>query len=165
MLRKRSRSVQKDQYKGHHLMSDSASESNFQNENLGQKQKSSSFFSVPGLFIGFSIKGDSDSDSVRSPNSPLDYKVVTNLGNPRSGPNGSHSSWNSSKVGLGIVDSLDDVNISSENVVGLSGNGEDWSMLWLKSEEHHLWSSPLGDAFPNRAQKMGDEGGDLEDVV
>ncbi|KAF5177797.1 Fcs-like zinc finger [Thalictrum thalictroides] len=104
-------------------MSDSASDSNFQNENLGQKQKSSSFFSVPGLFVGFSIKGASDSDSVRSPTSPLDYKVVTNLGNPRSGPNGSHKSWNSSKVGLGIVDSLDDVKKPSENAVGLSGSG------------------------------------------
>ncbi|KAF5175193.1 hypothetical protein FRX31_035218 [Thalictrum thalictroides] len=38
-------------------------------------------------------------------------------------------------------------------------------MLWLKSEEHHLWSSPLGDALPNRAQKMGDEGGDLDEVL
>ncbi|XP_043702934.1 FCS-Like Zinc finger 8-like [Telopea speciosissima] len=108
MLRKRSRSIQKDQYKGH-LMSDSASETR---DFLGQKLKSGSFFSVPGLFIGFNTKGSSDSDSARSPTSPLDYKVFANLANPfrspRASPDGPQKSWDCSKVGLGIVDSLKD---------------------------------------------------------
>ncbi|XP_043726294.1 FCS-Like Zinc finger 10-like [Telopea speciosissima] len=108
MLRKRSRSIQKDQYKGH-LMSDSASETS---DVLGQKLKSGSFFSVPGLFVGFNSKGLLDSDSARSPTSTLDYKVFANLGNPfrspRASPDGPQKSWDCSKVGLGILDSLKD---------------------------------------------------------
>ncbi|KAI3848435.1 hypothetical protein MKW92_023095 [Papaver armeniacum] len=124
MLRKRSRSFQKDhQYKGH-LMSDSSSSSSewiYQADVLKQKQKSGSFFSIPGLFVGFNFgKGVSDTtdSSVRSPTSPLDYKFLTTLGNPfRSSLSqdgaggGNQKSWNcggGSKVGLGIVDSLND---------------------------------------------------------
>ncbi|XP_042496156.1 FCS-Like Zinc finger 10-like isoform X2 [Macadamia integrifolia] len=108
MLRKRSRSIQKEQYKGH-LMSDSASDTR---DVMEQKLKSGSFFTVPGLFIGFNTKGLSDSDSARSPTSPLDYKVFANLSNPfrspRASPDGAQKSWDCSKVGLGIVDSLKD---------------------------------------------------------
>ncbi|KAF8407026.1 hypothetical protein HHK36_006150 [Tetracentron sinense] len=112
MLRKRSRSLQKDQYKDH-LMPDSGSESCFQSYVLGQKQKSNSFFSIPGLFVGFSTKGLSDSDSVRSPTSPLDFWGFSNLGNPFRSPRSCHEGnpqriWDCSKVGLGIVDALDD---------------------------------------------------------
>lgn len=121
MLKKRSRSVQKDQYKGH-LMSDSPSDSCLQLEKLGQKQKNTSFFSVPGLLVGFNVKGVSDSDSVRSPTSPLDYKAVSNLGNKKSGLNGSLKSWDCNKVGLGILEALDRVSNSSENVVQSSGS-------------------------------------------
>ncbi|KAJ4952027.1 hypothetical protein NE237_028859 [Protea cynaroides] len=108
MLRKRNRSIQKDQYKGH-LMPDSASDTS---DVLGLKLKSGSFFCVPGLFVGFNNKGLSDSDSARSPTSPLDYRIFANLGNPfrspRASPDGSQKSWDCSKVGLGIVDSLKD---------------------------------------------------------
>ncbi|OUZ99906.1 Protein of unknown function DUF581 [Macleaya cordata] len=123
MLRKRNRSFQKDQYKGH-LMSDSSSESNFQPDFVGQKQKNGSFFSIPGLFVGFNVKGVSDSDSVRSPTSPLDYKFLTNLGNPFRSPSsyqdGTQKSWNCSKVGLGIVDSLNDETKPPGKILGLS---------------------------------------------
>ncbi|KAF9615142.1 hypothetical protein IFM89_022100 [Coptis chinensis] len=138
MLRKRSRSVQKDQYKGHLIMSDSGSESNFQPEKLG---KNTSFFSVPGLFVGFSIKATSDYDSVRSPTSPLDFKLLT--GNSR---NGSPKSWDCSKVGLGIIDSLGDVKKSSEDVVGLSSSrnillGSQMRMNNFPSSQSRLYRS------------------------
>ncbi|MCL7026931.1 hypothetical protein MKW94_010548 [Papaver nudicaule] len=128
MLRKRSRSFQKDhQYKGH-LMSDSSSSSTESIDVLKQKQKNGSFFSIPGLFVGFNfgkgvVSDTADSSSVRSPTSPLDYKFLTTLGNPfRSslsqdggGGGGNQKSWNCGggggggcKVGLGIVDSLND---------------------------------------------------------
>ncbi|XP_043721050.1 FCS-Like Zinc finger 8-like [Telopea speciosissima] len=82
-------------------MSDSASETR---DFLGQKLKSGSFFSFPGLFIGFNTKGSSDSDSFRSPTSPLDYKVFANLANPfmspRASPNGPQ------KVGIAVRSAL-----------------------------------------------------------
>lgn len=109
MLRKRSRSHQKDQHKGH-LMSDAvASDSYFHSEIFGQKQKTHSFFNVPGLFVGFNPKGESD--AVRSPTSPLDFRVFSNLGNPFRSPKSTHEgnqkSWDCSKVGLGIIESLE----------------------------------------------------------
>ncbi|RVW53994.1 Protein MARD1 [Vitis vinifera] len=112
MLRKRSRSFQKDQHMGHPTMADAVSELYFQSDVMGQKHKGNSFFSVPGLFVGLNYKGLSDSDSVRSPTSPLDFRVFSNLGSPfrspRSSQDGQHKSWDCSKVGLSIIDSLDD---------------------------------------------------------
>ncbi|CAK9164523.1 unnamed protein product [Ilex paraguariensis] len=108
MLRKRNRSShQKDQHAGH-LMSDIVSE---KFDVLGQKHKTNSFFNVPGLFVGFNSKGP-ESDSVRSPTSPLDFRVFSNLGNPfrspRSSNEGNQKRWDCSKVGLSIIDSLED---------------------------------------------------------
>lgn len=98
MLRKRSRSHHKDQ------------QNMGQSEVLGQKQKTNSFFSVPGLFVGFSPKGEID--SVRSPTSPLDFRVFSNLGNPFRSPRSPHEGHNkscgSNKVGLSIIESLED---------------------------------------------------------
>ncbi|PSS17799.1 hypothetical protein CEY00_Acc12490 [Actinidia chinensis var. chinensis] len=104
MLRKRNRSYQKDQ-KLCRPISDAIPESDV----LGHK--TNSFFNAPGLFVGFSPKS-SESDSVRSPTSPLDFRVFSNLTNPfirspRSSSN-HQKSWDCNKVGLGIVDSLDD---------------------------------------------------------
>ncbi|BBG95424.1 Protein of unknown function D [Prunus dulcis] len=97
MLRKRSRSIQKDQHQmGHLPIADAGSDV------LGHNPKSNSIFSVPGLFVGLSSKGLIDSDSVRSPTSPLDFRV------PRSNSDGQQRSWGSSKVGLSIIDSFDD---------------------------------------------------------
>lgn len=50
------------------------------------------------------------SDSVRSPTSPLDAKVIPNADNPRSSSltTAQKRSWDCSKVGLSIVESLED---------------------------------------------------------
>ncbi|KAJ8555402.1 hypothetical protein K7X08_012898 [Anisodus acutangulus] len=109
MLRKRTRSHQKVQPMGH-LMFDGISDSS---DVLVRKHKNNSFFNVPvpaGVFVGLNNKG-LESDSVRSPTSPLDFRVFSNLGNPfRSLPNeGTHKTFKGcTKVGLGIVDSLND---------------------------------------------------------
>ncbi|KAL8267059.1 hypothetical protein R6Q59_004403 [Mikania micrantha] len=120
MLRKRTRSHQKDQQnmgQAHHLIPDSYSnESCFSNSDafLKQKHKNNSFFTVPGLFVGLNPK-NSESDSVRSPTSPLDFKVFSkpNFGNfpirTSSKPNEStQKSWDCNKVGLSIIEALDD---------------------------------------------------------
>ncbi|XP_022140733.1 uncharacterized protein LOC111011322 [Momordica charantia] len=91
---------------------------------LGHKSKSSSFFSAPGLFVGLNFKVPSDSDSVKSPTSPLELRVFSNLsnsvGSPKSSHDGHRRSWDCSKVGLGIVDSLDDDNKLSGKDIGSS---------------------------------------------
>ncbi|CAL2225603.1 unnamed protein product [Prunus armeniaca] len=107
MPRKRSRSIQKNQHQmGRLPIADAGSNV------LGHNPKSNYFFSVPGLFVGLSSKGLTDFDSVMSPTSPLDFRVFSNLGNPfrspRSNNDGSQRSWGSSKVGLSIIDSLND---------------------------------------------------------
>lgn len=108
MLKKRTRSHQKVQTMGH-MMSDGISDSYFQSDVLVRKHKNNSFFNVPGVFVGLNPKG-SESDSVRSPTSPLDFRVFSNLGNPfrSSTSEGANKTWGCTKVGLGIVDSLDD---------------------------------------------------------
>ncbi|CAA7403043.1 unnamed protein product [Spirodela intermedia] len=100
MLRKRSRPAQKEQ-----TMADSEAV---------RRPRSTSFFNLPGLFVGFS-KGTGDSDSARSPISPLDLKVFSGLSghfgrSPRSPASfeGPRKSWDSDRVGLGLIDSLSD---------------------------------------------------------
>ncbi|GAA0151067.1 hypothetical protein LIER_09865 [Lithospermum erythrorhizon] len=94
---------------GDHLKSDaSVLESGFASEN----RKNDFFPNVPrGLCVGSNPKG-SEMDSIRSPTSPLDFRVFSSLGNPyrsRTSYNeGRHKTWDRSKVGLGIVNSLDD---------------------------------------------------------
>ncbi|KAH9621954.1 hypothetical protein KSS87_015593 [Heliosperma pusillum] len=114
MLRKRTRSAQKDQHMGH-ITPDggSDSETRLQSDVVGQRQKTNAFFNVPGLFIGLSPMSSIECDSVRSPTSPLDFKLFSNLSNsfrfPKPSLEGNQKSWDCNKVGLGsIVDSLDD---------------------------------------------------------
>lgn len=120
MLRKRTRSHQKDQQnmgQTHNPIPDSYSnESCYSNSDafLKQKHKTNSFFTVPGLFVGLNPKS-SESDSVRSPTSPLDFKVFSkpNFGNfpIRASPKPNETtqkSWNCNKVGLSIIESLED---------------------------------------------------------
>ncbi|XP_027354528.1 FCS-Like Zinc finger 10-like [Abrus precatorius] len=115
MLRKRNRSVQKDQ---HHMNHPTISDANLEyysqsHHALGRNIiKGHSIFNVPCLFVGLGPKG-LDSDAVRSPTSPLDARGLSNLGNPvrkpRSSPNEGHQrSWDCCKVGLSIVESLED---------------------------------------------------------
>ncbi|KAL1552443.1 FCS-Like Zinc finger 10-like isoform X1 [Salvia divinorum] len=109
MLRKRSRSQQKDQNMNNTLV-DSTSESYFPPDGSNQKHKDTSLLKVPGLFVRFNAKS-SDSDAVRSPTSTLDFRIFSSLGNPfrclRAQNEGHHKSWDCTKVGLSIIDSLD----------------------------------------------------------
>ncbi|WOL09180.1 hypothetical protein Cni_G17933 [Canna indica] len=123
MLRKRTRPVQKDQSKGF-FMPHSSSSSCFPSDGVVKKTTSTSFLSVPGILDGFgSSKGLSESDAVWSPKSPLD-KVFSsignsNLGSPRSTSiNGRLKCWDSSRVGLGLVDTLNDENKPCGKVLG-----------------------------------------------
>lgn len=106
--------MQKDQ----HLMCEVNSEHYSQSHHaLGRNNiKGHSIFNVPCLFVGLGPKGLLDSDSVRSPTSPLDdARVLSNLGkNPVRKPRSSHHerSWDCCKVGLGIVESLEDCSSS-----------------------------------------------------
>ncbi|KAG7024487.1 Protein MARD1 [Cucurbita argyrosperma subsp. argyrosperma] len=106
-------------------MADSGSElCPVQSAVLGHKSKGSPFFSVPGLFVGLNFKVASDHDSVKSPTSPLELRVFSNLsnsiGSPKSSYGGHRRSWDCSKVGLGIIDSLDDDNNLSAKPLGSS---------------------------------------------
>ena len=71
-------------------MADSDSES-LQSDVLGLRNISSSLFSIPGFIVGFGSKCLSESDSVRSPTSPLDLKEVPKITIPK---------WATKEVGL-----------------------------------------------------------------
>jgi hypothetical protein len=93
-------------------MADSAPDS-LQSDILGLRHISSSLFSIPGFIVGLGTKCLSESDSVRSPTSPLDLKVLSNLSNPfglrsprTQSQSGHQKKWDCNKVGFGIVDSL-----------------------------------------------------------
>lgn len=126
MLRKRSGSDQKDQQMVYGTGSDSVSQS----EISGKRNRNSSFFSVPGVFVGLNPKGFPDSDSVRSPKSPLDFRVFSSFGSPFRSPlspsNGSKKNWGcSSKVGLSIIDSLNkDSDVDGGGVLRSSSDGK-----------------------------------------
>ncbi|KAI3694211.1 hypothetical protein L1987_77173 [Smallanthus sonchifolius] len=101
----------------HHLVPDSCSNESWHSNPdafLKQKHKTNSFFTVPGLFVGLNPK-NSESDSVRSPTSPLDFKVFSkpNFGNlpirASSKPNEvTQKSWDCNKVGLSMIESLEE---------------------------------------------------------
>lgn len=56
----------------------------------------------PGLFVGFAGKGLQDSDSLKSPTSPLDLRLFSKLSRLVS----SGRSWDCGRVGLSLIDSL-----------------------------------------------------------
>ncbi|PRQ50850.1 putative Zf-FLZ domain-containing protein [Rosa chinensis] len=94
---------------------------------LSLKHTSSMLFSIPDFFVGFGNKGSSDSDSVRSPTSPLDLRPFSNLSNPfrlrsarSSSHNGNHKKWDCRKAGLGIVNFLVDETKATSEVLGSS---------------------------------------------
>lgn len=128
MLRKRTRSHQRDQNMNN-LNPDSMSESYFNSDISNQKHKNNSFLKVPGLFVGFNPSPrNSDSDSVRSPTSPLDFRIFSGLGNTfrclRAQNEGHHKSWDCSKVGLSIIDSLDGEPNQTGNVATRSSDNK-----------------------------------------
>ncbi|CAI9759660.1 unnamed protein product [Fraxinus pennsylvanica] len=124
MLRKRSRSNQKNQLMDQ-LMFDAVSEPYYQSDSLGQKTRNNPFLNAPHLFVGFNPK-NLESDSVRSPTSPLDFKLFSNFGNPFRSPRlsneGHQKRWDCSKVGLSIIDCLENESKHSEKVLQLSNS-------------------------------------------
>lgn len=93
-------------------MADSAPEP-LQSDLSGLRHISSSLFSIPGFIVGLGSKFLSESESVRSPTSPLDFKVLQNLSNPfglrsprTQSASGHQKKWDGNKVGFGIIDSL-----------------------------------------------------------
>ncbi|KAF3791179.1 hypothetical protein EJ110_NYTH14507 [Nymphaea thermarum] len=101
-------------------MSDSCS-------SLSPKLMNTSFFSIPGLFVGFSSKGLSDCDAVRSPTSPLDARIFSAFGSSF------WTQWSDAdglqarqRAGPGIVDSLSDVR--THQPPNSLGNGESKSI-------------------------------------
>ncbi|KAJ6354574.1 hypothetical protein OIU77_005225 [Salix suchowensis] len=99
---------------------------------MGHSHKASSFFTGPGLLVGSSHKGLSDGDSVRSPTSPLDCRMFSNIGNPHK----SLRSWDCNKVGLSILDSLDDDDCDGDDGKGFG--------KVLQSSESPFESEPFG---------------------
>ncbi|XP_073127389.1 FCS-Like Zinc finger 10-like [Henckelia pumila] len=92
-------------------MSDSISESDFHSDNLDQQHKNESYFKVPGLSVGINAINP-EFDSVKSPTSTLDFRIFSSTGNPIRKPRslneeGHRKSWDCSKIGLSIIDSLD----------------------------------------------------------
>lgn len=91
------------------------------------KSSSSSFLHVPGSLVGFASKGSSDCGAVWSPTSPLD-KVSSSPGSASgsgsptlAGTNGRLKCWDSSRVGLGLLD---------------SGNEDEENRPWGKASGH-----------------------------
>ncbi|ESW33273.1 hypothetical protein PHAVU_001G056900 [Phaseolus vulgaris] len=122
MLRKRTRSIQKDQ---HQVCKMTISEANFESHALGSNAKSNSIFNAPLLFVGMGPKGLLDSDSVKSPTSPLDVSFFSNLSNPFRTPSslsneGQQRSWDCAKVGLSIIDSLEECSKFSQKILQAS---------------------------------------------
>uniref|UniRef100_A0A7N0TAW4 FLZ-type domain-containing protein n=1 Tax=Kalanchoe fedtschenkoi TaxID=63787 RepID=A0A7N0TAW4_KALFE len=94
------RSIQKDQ----NMDASSAKPKSLESLS-NHKHTNNSFFTVAGLFLGQGPKVLSECDSAMSPTSPLDFKLLPSLGSPFR----ARRSWDrGSKVGLSIVDSLDD---------------------------------------------------------
>ncbi|KAJ6427418.1 hypothetical protein OIU84_022921 [Salix udensis] len=95
-------------------MADSDTETNSQPDTFSLRHLSSSFFNIPGFFVGCGYRGSLDFDSVRSPRSPLDFSFFTNLCNPFSNRSprlpcqSDQKKWDCNKVGLGIVHLLVD---------------------------------------------------------
>ncbi|KZV24900.1 hypothetical protein F511_21598 [Dorcoceras hygrometricum] len=103
------------------MMSDSISESDFHTDNLEQQHKNELYFKVPGLSVGINAKNQ-ETDSVKSPTSTLDFRIFSTTGNPirslrTQNVEGQFKSWDCSKVGLSIIDSLDVETTQSGKVV------------------------------------------------
>lgn len=88
------------------MAAESSSASETPTESIAQKM---GFFRVPDLLVKLSTKCLIELDAVRSPTSPLDLKFFTGHGtkSPRSS---SVDGSQGQKVGLGLVDSLNDEN-------------------------------------------------------
>ncbi|CAL9104959.1 unnamed protein product [Musa textilis] len=168
MLRKRSRPVQNDQSKGF-LMSHPASGSGFPSDGLVKRTSCASFLNVHGHLVGFSNKkGLSESGTVWGHTSPLD-KVLSSIGNSFLGfptrsttgiINGRLKCWDSSRVGLGLVDTLNDEAKPCVEVLGSSESrnivfGSQMRLNFSTPRSHQvgLRDDPLGAAPQIRSSK------------
>ncbi|KAF7817200.1 FCS-Like Zinc finger 10-like [Senna tora] len=117
MLRKRTRSHQKDQNLMGHLSISNANREYYSQSHhvVGSKLKNNSIFNVPRLFVGLVPNSLLDSDSIRSPTSPLDVVKMFPKSLHREGQN--QRSWDCCKVGLSIIDSLEDSSRFSEKIL------------------------------------------------
>ncbi|CAH2073048.1 unnamed protein product [Thlaspi arvense] len=77
-----------------------------------------------GIISGvYEVKSPSDYETAWSPTSPLDFRLFSSLGNPFGGCSSRsirkvhQKSWDSGKVGLSIVDSLDDHHTDSSRIL------------------------------------------------
>ncbi|RAL52941.1 unnamed protein product [Cuscuta campestris] len=155
MLRKRSRS-QKDQKMGNRIP-DSLSESYLNSSLLTQKHKVTSFFNVPALFVGLNPK-HSESDSVRSPTSPLELRVFSSLGSPlrsQRSLEGTQKSWGCKKVGLiSIIDSLDKETKHQENL-SIENRGKNVIFGPQMSSKNRFDSFDGPKSLPNETKPLG----------
>ncbi|XP_028756125.1 FCS-Like Zinc finger 10 [Neltuma alba] len=109
------------------LMADSSSDSSFNCDILSLRHISNSFFQFSGSKVGFCAKGLSDSDSAWSPTSPLDFRFFSNLSNPFSAKSSRPSSQSGQKkhfecckMGLGIINTLDEETKLDGEIQGIS---------------------------------------------
>ncbi|XP_028802338.1 FCS-Like Zinc finger 11-like [Neltuma alba] len=115
MLRKRNRSLQKDQHRAGHNW-----DYHSQSHGLGTNFRNNLIFNIPRLFVGLVPNSLLDSDSMRSPTSPLDVKVVPTSGDTARTPKSCLRSWDCSKVGLSILDSFNDSSEFSGKIISSS---------------------------------------------
>ncbi|PKA63423.1 hypothetical protein AXF42_Ash005318 [Apostasia shenzhenica] len=109
MLTKRSRAMPMERAKARQT-GDFVSSSSFLFQFAATTQRARTrLLTIPGLFVGFTGKCLPDSDSVSSPTSPLDHRIFSNLaGSFLRSPRSPGRSWDCSRVGLSLVDSLRD---------------------------------------------------------
>ncbi|GLT55443.1 hypothetical protein SLA2020_285630 [Shorea laevis] len=128
MLRKERRLNQKEQQMRQLTNPGCVFWSSFQSDDLGDRNRNTSFFSIPGVFVGLNSKVLSDSNSVGSPKSPLHCRVFSKFGSPfRSSlsPSNVHQrNWECDKVGLRIVYALDNDAKAAGEVLQSSTDGK-----------------------------------------
>ncbi|URE19448.1 hypothetical protein MUK42_11203 [Musa troglodytarum] len=150
-------------------MSHPASGSGFPSDGLVKRTSCASFLNVHGHLVGFSNKkGLSESGTVWGHTSPLD-KVLSSIGNSFLGfptrsttgiINGRLKCWDSSRVGLGLVDTLNDEAKPCVEVLGSSESrnivfGSQMRLNFSTPRSHQvgLRDDPLGAAPQIRSSK------------
>jgi zinc-finger of the FCS-type, C2-C2 len=145
-----------------HKMSDSPSSDISSDGTMVRRTRSSSIFTIPRLFVGFSTRGLMDLDPTRSPTSPLDVK------SPKSPK---CSDYNT--AGLGLLNYLTDEVKPGKNVLGsplrlgstkslpknygLSSKGS--PNYDLGSQEMRIRTNLVNDEFVNMRSCSADLGG------
>lgn len=110
-----------------YFMAGSSLDSSFHCDTVSLRHIGNSFFHFSGSKVGVGAKGLSESESAWSPTSPLDFRFFSNLSNPfsvkssrSSSQSGQKKQLECSKVGLGIINILDDETKLDNEVLGVS---------------------------------------------